>query len=142
VPEPRASRVIAFAGDGGEQTGAPSGTKVDSGYGPTSTQRDVFLKASLQVPGNANVYALRQSVLLTRRSRNRADVRRGVVARTTIGPVSFPRTVTIALTPAVGETGVTRIRSWLAPVAPKPMTATETRVQPARITFTVPTAGH
>jgi hypothetical protein len=90
VPEPRASRVIAFAAYGGEHPGAPSGTNVDSGYGPTSTRRDTFLKASLQVPGNANVYAPRQSVLLTRRSRSRADVRRGVVKRTTMGAVNLP----------------------------------------------------
>jgi hypothetical protein len=54
VPEPRASRVIAFAGEGGTQPAAPGGVNVDSGYGATPTRRVVLLKAKVQVPGSSN----------------------------------------------------------------------------------------
>jgi hypothetical protein len=136
VPEPRASRVIAFAGEGGKQPGAPGGVNVDSGYGATSTRRVVFLKANLQMPGNTNEYLRRQNVRPTRRSRIRTDVRRGVVSRTMTGPVSFPRTRIVAAAPAAGEAGVTarrgRAGAVALAVAPMPMTARTMRAHIAR----------
>src|SRR5439155_27108280 len=124
-----------FAGDGGEQPGAPSGTNVDSGYGPTSTRSLVRLNANLHLPGNVNVYVPRQSVRLTARSHRRTDVCRGVASRTTTGAVSFPRTAIVAPAPAVGELGVTTRRCGVAALAPTPLIARATTAQAARRMF-------
>src|SRR6266508_6088940 len=73
---PSASRVAAFAGDGGAQPNVPAGAKVDAAGGWTGTYATAPPPRSVHEPGIVNVILPRQRLVATQRTRVRTDADR------------------------------------------------------------------